>query len=163
MPETAAKAPPLLIDAMLGVLARRLRWLGYDAEYRRDLADAEMIRIALQEGRVSITRDRALAGRKAWAGSQGSFYLASEDLDEQVKAIISRFGPPSGPSRCTVCNGEMAPLDLAQAAALVPPYVAATQTEFRRCERCGRIYWPGTHWPGLLAWKPEHDSAADAV
>lgn len=163
MPETAAKAPPFLIDAMLGALARRLRWLGYDAEYRRDLADAEMMRIALQEGRVLITRDRALAGRRAWAGSRGSLYLTGEDLDEQLKTIIACFGPPPGASRCTVCNGELLSLDPGQAAALVPPYVAATQTEFSRCERCGRVYWPGTHHPGLVAWRPEDGSATDAT
>ncbi len=162
MPETAAKAPPFLIDAMLGALARRLRWLGYDAEYRRDLADAEMMRIALQEGRVLITRDRALAGRRAWAGSRGSLYLASDNLDEQVKAIVAVFGPPPGASRCTVCNGELLALDPGLAADLVPPYVAATQTAFRRCDRCGRIYWPGTHYQGLLAWRPEVGSAAGA-
>lgn len=155
MPETAANAPPLLIDAMLGSLARRLRWLGYDAEYRRDLADSEMMRIARQEGRMLVTRDRELAGRRGWAGSQGSLYLAGDTLDEQVKTIIAALGPPSGPSRCTVCNGALLPLDPAQAAPLVPSYVAATQTEFVRCERCGRVYWPGTHWPGLQAWKPE--------
>ena len=33
MPEPGAKAPALLVDAMLGNLARRLRWLGYDTEY----------------------------------------------------------------------------------------------------------------------------------
>lgn len=153
MPETAANAPPLLIDAMLGSLARRLRWLGYDAEYRRDLADAEMMRIASHEGRVLVTRDRELAGRRSWAGSRGSLFLASDKLEEQVKTTIAAFGPPPGPSRCTVCNGELLPLDPAQAAALVPPYVAATQTEFSRCQRCRRVYWPGTHWPGLLAWR----------
>lgn len=153
MPETEAKAPPLLIDAMLGTLARRLRWLGYDAEYRRDLPDDEMMRIAQQEGRVLVTRDRNLAGRRAWAGSLGSFYLASDDLEEQVKAIAAVFGPPSGPSRCTVCNGDLLSLDPAEAASLVPAYVAATQTQFVRCQRCGRVYWPGTHWSGLQNWR----------
>jgi len=64
MPESVAKAPPLLIDAMLGTLARRLRWLGYDAEYRSDLPDDEMIRIAKEQGRLLVTRDRELAGRR---------------------------------------------------------------------------------------------------
>ena len=32
-----------------------------------------------------------------------------------------------------------------EAAAEVPPYVARTQEHFRRCPRCGRIYWRATH------------------
>jgi uncharacterized protein with PIN domain len=27
----------------------------------------------------------------------------------------------------------------------VPPFVASTQSEFRRCPACGRLYWRATH------------------
>ncbi len=149
MPETGAKAPPLLIDAMLGTLARRLRWRGYDAEYRNDLDDAEMMRIAQEQGRVLVTRDRELAGRRG----PRSLYLANADLDGQVQEIADALGSPPGPARCTVCNGDLDPLTPAVAAPLVPPYVAATQRDFARCRSCGRVYWPGTHWPGLQVWR----------
>lgn len=32
-----------------------------------------------------------------------------------------------------------------EAAREVPPYVARTQERFRRCPRCGRIFWRATH------------------
>jgi uncharacterized protein with PIN domain len=148
MAEPQAKAPALLVDAMLGNLSRRLRWLGYDAEYRNDLPDEEMMRIARDQKRLLITRDRALAGRR---GVQ-ALYVAATDLDEQIQAVVDALGPSPGPARCTVCNGGLEPLSPEQAAPLVPPYVARTQTDFRRCTRCQRVYWPGTHWQGLQAW-----------
>ena len=149
MPQSGAKAPRLLIDAMLGDLARRLRWLGYDADYRNDLPDSEMIRIAREENRLLITRDRELAGRRGVR----TFYLRTTDVEEQVRQVVEAVGPSLHPPRCTVCNGELVAITPAEAADRVPPYVARTQTEFVRCTGCGRVYWPGTHWPGLQRWR----------
>ena len=148
MPEAGAKAPRLLIDAMLGDLARRLRWLGYDAAYRNDLPDDEMIRIAREEGRLLVTRDRELAGRRGVR----AIYLAVTDLDEQVRQVMAEIGPSLHPPRCIACNGELVAITVAEATPLVPPYVAQTQTEFMRCDGCGRVYWPGTHLQGLQRW-----------
>ena len=149
MPETGAKAPRLLIDAMLGDLARRLRWLGYDAEYRNDLPDDEMIRIARAEDRLLVTRDRELARRRGVR----ALYLSTTDLDEQVRQVTTDVGPSLHPPRCIVCNGELVAMTVEEATPLVPPYVAQTQTEFMRCTRCGRVYWPGTHLRGLKRWR----------
>ncbi len=149
MHEMGAKAPKLLIDAMLGTLARRLRWLGYDAAYRNDLPDEEMIRIAQTEDRLLITRDRQLAGRRGvWA-----LYVSADTVEEQVKEVVAALGPSLHPPRCTVCNGELTPISKAQASPFVPTYVAQTQDAFVRCQRCGRVYWPGSHWPGLQRWR----------
>jgi len=149
MPESTAKAPALLIDAMLGSLARRLRWLGYDAEYRSDLPDAAMIAIAAREGRLLVTRDRGLATRRG----VHALFLAAADLAGQCQEVIAAIGSAGAPPRCTVCNGELIPLSVQEATALAPPYVASTQTTFARCAGCRRVYWPGTHWPGLQSWE----------
>ena len=134
---------------MLGNLARRLRWLGYDAEYRSDLPDEVMMQIAKEEGRVLITSDRGLAGRRGLR----SLYLPTAEITVQVETVMAALGVPAGPSRCIVCNGDLEPLDRVGASPWVPPYVAATQTEFGRCCRCHRVYWPGTHLSGLQAWR----------
>ena len=134
---------------MLGALARRLRWLGYDAEYRNDLPDEEMMAIARETGRLLVTRDRALAKRRGVR----ALFVAATELEDQVAAVVDALGPSGAPPRCTVCNGELESLTREEAAPLVPPYVARTQTEFSRCRGCGRVYWPGTHWPGLQKWR----------
>ena len=108
-----------------------------------------MASLAQSSGRVLITRDRQLAGRR---GVQ-SLYLASTEMEPQIRAIADALGPPPGLPRCTVCNGDLETITVEQAAAVVPPYVASTQTDFARCQRCERVYWPGTHWPGLQAWR----------
>jgi uncharacterized protein len=56
LPETLA----FVCDVHLGRLARCLRMLGFDVAYRNDFSDAEIVKLAKQEGRVILTRDRGL-------------------------------------------------------------------------------------------------------
>jgi uncharacterized protein with PIN domain len=61
------------------------------------------------------------------------------------------LGPPPDPalSRCAVCNTTLERVSREDVASRVPPYVVRTQTDFRRCPGCGRVYWPGTHVDGM--------------
>lgn len=143
-------APRLLVDAMLGRLARWLRLMGYDTAYWRDGSDLALIRQARAENRLIVTRDHQLAGRRGIH----AVLIVSESLDEQIAevraALESRAPGISEPfTRCPECNGELHDLSYEDARDLVPPYVWHTQHVFRRCPECGRVYWKGTHWPGM--------------
>jgi uncharacterized protein with PIN domain len=133
----------LLADGMLGRLAKWLRLLGYDTAYDNAATDPELARRARAEGRVLLTRDQALAARRGLR----ALLIRSQVLEEQVREVRQRLGPPPHPalSRCAVCNSVLEPMSHDQAAQLVPPHVLRTQTEFRRCPGCGRVYWPGSH------------------
>jgi len=145
-----AKAPTLLIDAMLGSLAKRLRWLGYDAAYRNHLSDEKMMQISQHEDRLLVTRDRALAHRRG----VNSLLITATTVEEQLQEVIAAIGPSHHAPRCTVCNGVLGTLDREQAASLVPAYVARTQSHFHQCRDCQRVYWPGSHASGLQKWQP---------
>lgn len=142
-------APSLLVDAMLGRLARWLRLAGYDAAFWREGSDEELIAAARAEDRLIVTQDHALAGRRG----VHALLIEAEDLDGQIaeaRAALARRGPVPEPfRRCAECNGLLVELSHADAQGLVPPYVWHTQTVFRRCDRCGRAYWKGTHWPEM--------------
>ncbi len=145
----AVEPPSLYVDAMLGRLARWLRLAGYDAEFWRAGSDEELMAAAREQGRLILTKDRGLAGRR---GVQ-AVLLYSDDLDDQIgeaRAALEQRGPVPEPfTRCSECNGALAELSRPDAQPLVPPYVWHTQHEFRRCSRCGRVYWKGTHWPAV--------------
>jgi len=139
-------APRLLVDAMLGRLARWLRLMGYDAAYWRDGSDEALIAAAQAEDRLIVTRDHALAGRRGVC----AVLIAAEGLDEQIaEARTALGGAPAPFTRCSACGGELTDLPCEVARDLVPPYVWQTQTQFSRCAICGRVYWRGTHWPAL--------------
>jgi len=133
----------LLADGMLGRLAKWLRLLGYDTAYDNTASDHELARRARAERRILLTRDRELAERRGLR----TLLIHSEALEEQVRQVQEALGPPPGPplSRCAVCNAVLEPVSAEAIAGRVPPYVLRTQSAFRRCPGCGRIYWPGSH------------------
>ena len=121
----------LLADGMLGKLARWLRLSGYDTAYDNAAGDHELARRARAEGRVLLTRDRALAARRGL----NALWIRSEVVEEQVREVQNALGPPPEPpfSRCAVCNTRLESVSREQIAGQVPPYVLRTQTGFRRC------------------------------
>jgi uncharacterized protein with PIN domain len=131
---------------MLGTLAKWLRILGADTLFFRDADDRDLLRVAREEGRVLLTRDRPLA---AGDPSGASVHLVREEsLEEQLREVVQAFGirpGEAGFTRCSVCNVPLEPMDVEEARPRVPPYVARTQSRFLRCAGCDRVYWAATH------------------
>ena len=138
-------SPTFLCDAMLGSLAKWLRRWGYDTLYLgTEPPDRELAEIARRDGRWLLTRDRELASL-----GPRTMLVGSEPVDDQQAEVFARLGlrptPDLEASRCSECNGELAPVSREAVAEDVPPYVLRTAARFRRCQGCGRVYWPGTH------------------
>ncbi len=142
----------LLADAMLGALVRWLRALGVDVAFDPALDDPELVDRAVAEGRTILTRDRKLTERRL---ARDHLLIRSGVVAEQLRQVLDELGLRPDPdrlfSRCLRCNAALEPVDPGQARAHVPPWVALTQEQFRRCPACGRIYWPGTHVQRMLA------------
>ena len=135
--------PQFVCDAMLGSLARWLRFFGFDTIFFEG-AGRELLDLARRDGRWLVTRNGALAAR-----GPRSICLMSETLDGQLKELFTRLDlhpvPDLDNARCSACNGELENLPASKAIGHVPPHVARTANRFRRCQTCGRIYWRGTH------------------
>ncbi|RLC68921.1 MAG: twitching motility protein PilT, partial [Chloroflexi bacterium] len=58
-----SQEPRFIADVNVGRLAKWLRILGYDTLFQRDLDDDELIRIAVREGRVLLTKDTRILRR----------------------------------------------------------------------------------------------------
>jgi hypothetical protein len=134
---------------MLGRLAKWLRILGYDTAYDASADDHALVRQARAEGRIQLTRDTALARRR---GVQ-ALLIHSQDVEDQVRQVLEELNltPVNAFSRCPVCNIPLEHLEPSDAKDRVPPYVYATQDQFRSCSECGRVYWRGTHWAQMQA------------
>jgi len=133
-----------IADVMLGSLARRMRLLGFDVLYDHALADNDVLRLALEQGRVILTRDTGLASRPL---ARARLLIESDLVDEQVRQVLEAFPPPDGQllTRCSICNKLLSALNKEDARDLVPDHIVATQNEFWLCGQCGRIYWKGSH------------------
>lgn len=151
--------PKFYADAMLGKLARWLRTLGYDVAYSRRIGDRELVREAVRQGRVILTRDTLLVKRKAAVGR--SFFVESDDVNEQLRQVDKRFelNASCALTRCLRCNAVLQKMErdlimpsraLSGGRGGVPAYVYETQKEFSKCPFCGRVYWAGTHRDGMI-------------
>jgi uncharacterized protein with PIN domain len=132
-----------LLDVGLGALARRLRLLGLDAAWRNDADDPELVAQATAEDRVLLTQDRRLLMRRALP--HGALVRGSDPAD-QLADVLDRFAVRPAPlTRCTACNGPLAPVPKSEVAHQLEPGTRRTVEEFSRCTRCGRVYWRGAH------------------
>ncbi len=135
-----------VLDVNLGKLARNLRLLGFDALYRNNFPDDEVIEIALQEKRIILTRDVELL--KNGRVTHG-YWVRHTHPDEQTKEILQTFDlfdriRPF--TRCLVCNGLLSPIEKESVENELPPRVRQNFKEFYHCRSCGRIYWKGSHF-----------------
>jgi len=142
--------PRFLCDAMLGSLARWLRFFGYDVLFPQPgPEDFLLARRAKEEGRWLLTRDCELA-----AAGPRSMMVRAPALEEQLIEVFGRLGlRPAATlenARCGECNGILEDVTREEVAEAVPPHVLATAPRFRRCGGCGRAYWPGSHSGGIL-------------
>jgi uncharacterized protein with PIN domain len=141
-----------IADCMLGKLAKWLRMLGYDTVYVPGMDDDELVRIAVREDRILLTRDRRLCDRRMVR--RRCVFVDWGSTSAQVRQVIAALGlrveSKTLFTRCTICNGEIAPMDKSEVEGRVPPYVFQTQADYGYCANCDKIYWRGTHVQHVL-------------
>ncbi|GAA4497844.1 Mut7-C RNAse domain-containing protein [Actinoallomurus oryzae] len=148
-PQPTPSPPRFLLDVHLGTLARRLRLVGVDAAYDNDLDDDTLIDMANTQRRILLTQDRGiLRRRKLWFGA----FVRGSRPEEQFDDLLDRFAPPLHPwTRCTACNGLLAPVAKAEIEHRLEPGTRRCHDEFARCQTCDRLYWKGAHRERLQA------------
>jgi len=135
-----------VLDVHLGRLAAYLRMLGFDTLWQREWDDAALACCSHDEQRLLLTRDRGLLKRREV--TRGYCVRAARPR-QQLLEVVTHFdlgGQASPFTRCTQCNGVLAPIARELARGVVPLGVAERFEEFTRCQACGRVFWPGSHY-----------------
>jgi uncharacterized protein with PIN domain len=143
--EKISPEPRFVLDVNLGKLARFMRLLGFDSLYRNDYQDAAIVKIAVSEQRIVLTRDRRLLHAKQ---IQHGYWVRAIDAGSQIDEVIHRFDlcrliHPF--ARCLVCNGVLASVDKTSILDQLEPKTKHYYQVFRQCVNCQRIYWEGSH------------------
>ncbi|MCF7848288.1 MAG: Mut7-C ubiquitin/RNAse domain-containing protein [Kiritimatiellales bacterium] len=139
-----------VLDVHLGKLARILRMLGFDANYRNDYNDDEIIRISLDEHRIILTRDRCMLFNRVITHA---LYLHSTRAEKQAQEVLARFDLYTQTllfRRCPLCNGLIEPVGKETILDRLEPLTIQYYHEFFQCLECGQIYWRGTHYGNIL-------------
>lgn len=143
--------PFFLADAHLGGLARFLRMLGFDTVHDPALHDEAIRRIAHEERRIVLTRDRELL--KCRDIARGCYVHATR-VDAQLAEVAARYrlAERSRPlTLCLRCNLALERVEKEALAGRIPQKILLGQDEFTHCRGCDRVYWPGSHYQRMLA------------
>ncbi|MGA0610176.1 Mut7-C RNAse domain-containing protein [Caldimonas sp. KR1-144] len=133
-------------DAHLGGLAHLLRLTGFDTLYDNAFADDAIERLAREQQRIVLTRDRDLLKRR---GITHGCYVRALRSEAQLREVFERLDLARSArpfTRCLDCNGLLRPIDKALVEARLPPMVRERYQRFTACSACERVFWEGTHW-----------------
>jgi hypothetical protein len=146
------REPKFVLDVHLGRLAGYLRMLGFDTVYANRASDLELVRVAAEERRILLTRDRGVL--KHSAVTHG-YWLRETDSRRQAEEVVSRFDLARllhPLTRCMVCNEPLREVAKAEVQGRVPQGTLQRHEEFRECAGCGRVYWEGSHSRRMRQW-----------
>lgn len=137
--------PAFVVDANLGRLARYLRLLGLDCLYQNDYEDKIVAKVAYEQHRIVLTRDRKLLHCKI---IEYGYFVRAVIPKIQIKEILERFNlyrflEPM--TRCTRCNGKLIETEKQQIGHRLQPLTNKYYDKFLVCSECEHIYWRGSH------------------
>ncbi len=152
-PAVHTRWPRFVVDVMLGRLARWLRLAGLDTLYDPAWDDDVLLRNALRDRRILLTRDRALA-RRARRMHVQVVEITADRFDAQFQQVCRQLAlhPDQLPwfARCPLCNHRIRRIARKRVRDIVPEYVYRTHHTFYICPSCERVYWPGSHYRKVL-------------
>lgn len=154
--------PVFLVDAMLGSVARKLRFFGLDTLYITDSTDDEIISIGIKENRIILTCDKNMYRRIMKFGGEGTLLKGSNDVEDIVQAFFS-YGMMLSPyiefnSRCSMCNALLVERTQADVKGKIPLNIINWHRRFFECKHCNKLFWEGSHYTSLMAMSKRIDS-----
>jgi len=144
--ENGLRNPVFVLDAHLGKLTKYLRLLGFDSLYRNDFDDNEIIKIAKEDSRIILTRDRGLLKNNAVTHG---YYIRSQKPKEQLTEVIHRFCLESRVKPftiCPVCNGKIVSISKDLVTGNLKYLTRKYYNRFFQCADCKKVYWKGSHY-----------------
>lgn len=143
-----------IADNNVGKLARWLRLMGYDTLLLKEKDNKKLISMALNEGRIILTKDSQFMKRRlVTSGKVKTILITQDDPGLQIRELVKtlnldyHFRPFS---ICLECNQPLIPRSKEEIREMVPGHVFKTKAEYTQCPSCHRVYWQGTHWQAMV-------------
>jgi len=140
--------PDFHCDAALGGVARWLRAAGYDAAWWPGIDDDDLLRKVLTGSAIMLTTDRPLVHRAIVARGVVPALLVPITLKrhEQFRYVMDRLELPRLRPRCMSCGGRLQAVAKDAVRRRIPPKTYPWCDDYFLCQRCGKLFWEGTHW-----------------
>ena len=141
-------SPDFHCDSGLGGLARWLRAAGYDARFWPRIGDGELVRETLRSDAILLTTDGPLMERSVivWGVIPALLVPLEVGKHRQFEFVASTLGLRRRTSRCMSCGGVLAQVSKESVRHRIPPRTYPWRDDYYLCNRCGGLFWHGTHW-----------------
>ncbi len=91
---SSANEIKFIVDHNVGKLARWLRMMGFDSLFFSGGDDSNMVKQALAEGRIILTRDTEIMKRRVINnGRLNAVLIESEEPERQIQQLMADSGP----------------------------------------------------------------------
>jgi uncharacterized protein with PIN domain len=140
------RKPRFVLDVHLGKLSSLMRMLGLDVLYSNAYTDEEILTISHDEGRVVLSKDRALLQHK---NLTRGYRVREKNPRRQIQEVLERFDLHESLApftRCLACNTPLGKVAKERVIDRLPPRVRETFEDFWRCTSCKRVFWRGSHY-----------------
>ncbi len=118
--------------------------MGYHATYAdNSMTDDDIVKYCKERGLILLTRDISLAER-----AEKSVLIESPHIRDQLMQFLRIYGVNREKLMkiCPVCDGSLEEVDKDLVQGDLPRGVLLENEEFWKCNRCGKVYWHGTHY-----------------
>jgi uncharacterized protein with PIN domain len=139
------KRPKFILTVDANKLAKWLRLMGYDAKVVKSISVLNLVRIANKEKRIVLSRSKEILNHPV---DFQRVYLNSDNYQKQLTELIEliEFKQNLLFTRCPEDNNELVDIAKKKILHLIPEKVASSYHDFKVCQKCGRIYWKGSHY-----------------
>lgn len=135
-----------ITDQNLRKLSKWLRILGYDTVFFTGDLNEAFFQKAQDEGRIVLTRKKKLVNKeypcRVIVIKQTAIINQLIELMEKVSLKLDR---EKTFKICIICNEDLIIVSKNEVVGAVPEHVYRIHLEFKKCLRCFRIYWSGSH------------------
>ncbi|MEJ2241923.1 MAG: Mut7-C RNAse domain-containing protein [Candidatus Bathyarchaeota archaeon] len=137
-----------ITDGMLGKLSRWLRIIGHDVQYYKSVSDENLIEWAISRNRILLTKDQRLVQQAMKRGVK-AFFVEGTEIVTKLSSVILHFNLTLEIdftiSRCPKCNGRLIMVSKDSIREKIPDLTSIYFDKYWKCEKCGQIYWLGSH------------------
>jgi uncharacterized protein with PIN domain len=146
--ESSFKDKRFACDAMLCGVSKWLRCFGYDTFWEYGIEDGRFVQIAVDQQMILLTCDIKMMERRPISKNEIQSLLIPHSLKkiDQIRFVIKYFELVKLPTRCSVCGGNLEAVDKESVFELIPVKTRSWLNEYWQCQRCGKLFWKGTHW-----------------
>lgn len=136
---------------MLGGLARWLRLLGYETDYRLNVDDSLLLQLSEPANTILLTRDEELYKRAENRKIPAVLVVGEREdvrLAQLAKVLRVSLDIDMASTKCTKCGSPLREISKEEASSSVPSTSMKLYEQFWRCTKvdCAKTYWVGSHW-----------------